>query len=534
MSIALILILSAALRLFDLGKLPISLFGDEVDVGYHAWSLFTSLKDYSGRFLPLYIKSLAEFRAPILMYVSAPFVGFFGPSTFSVRLGAAVMGLLSIYLLYYLVNLIFPKRQLGVVAALFLSLTPWHIHYSRAAFEVTTLMALVLLGAIAFINKKYILSSIFFCLTIYTYSTAAVFTPLFVSLLFFTFRPTKIKDLVVPIIVAIFLITPFLFSLRNGESGSRFSSISIFSDQKVIDSIIIARTYPWIISDKFTVFLHNKPLAFARTIFDNGLKALSPNFLFVAGDPEPRHNPGFGLLPLVFLPLILLGLNRFLVLWLLLSVIPSSLTQGGGEHATRLFLMIPPLILLATLGFDKLKKSKYFPLFSLMIFIYMTVNTVYFFSLYTREYRYQSARSWQYGYEQVFSALNSHLSNAPAVYINNSYEPSLLRFALFTKLRPVIFRGLLNSDKVVDNFIDGFDGYKLGDNYYFGRAKDFIGFFPSLPEGSLFIVVQGQEVPGDWNWSVNPPSGIKTLYTVKDQFNQPQFYLLESVKKQSK
>lgn len=534
MFIALILLLSAVLRLFDLGKLPISLFGDEIDVGYHAWSLFTSLKDYSGRFLPLYIKSLAEFRAPVLMYISAPFVGFFGPSAFSVRLGSAVMGLLSIYLLYYLVNLIFPKRQLGVVAALFLSLTPWHIHYSRAAFEVTTLMALVLLGAITFIKKKYILSSIFFCLTIYTYSTAVVFTPLFAVLLFFTFRPLKTSNLILPIIVTLFLMTPFFLSLKSGESGSRFSSISILSDQKVIDSIIIARTYPWIISDKFTVFLHNKPLAFTRTFFDNYLKALSPNFLFVSGDPEPRHNPGFGLLPLVFLPLILLGLNRFLVLWLLLSAIPSSLTQGGGDHATRLFLMIPPLILLATIGFDRLKKSKYFPHLRMMVFLFLVANAVYFFSIYAREYRYQSARSWQYGYEQVFTALGPRLSNAPAVYVNNSYEPSLLRFALFTKLRPVIFRGLLSSDTVVDNFIDGFDGYMLGDNYYFGRAKNFVGFFPSLPEGSLFIVVQGQEVPGDWDWSVNPPSGIKTLYTVRDQFNQSQFYLLESVKKQTK
>lgn len=531
MPIFLILILASFLRIFDLGRLPISLFGDEVDVGYHAWSLFTSLKDYSGRFLPLYIKSLAEFRAPILMYISAPFVGLLGPSTFSVRLGSAFMGIVSIYLLYSLVNLIFPKRHLGAIAALFLSLTPWHIHYSRAAFEVTTLTALVLLATIFFIKRRFTLSALFFSLTIYTYSTAVVFTPLFVILLFFRFKPIRIKDLLVPVLVTILMAVPFLMSLRGGESGSRFSSISIFSDQKIIDSVIVARTNPWIINDKFTVLLHNKPLAFTRAFLDNGLQALSFKFLFSSGDPEPRHNPGFALLPLIFLPLIVLGLNRFLLLWLLISVIPSSLTQGGGEHATRLFLMLPPLILLAVSGYDRIKKLKHFNFLSLVIIIFLIVNTFYFVSLYTREYRFQSARSWQYGYEPIFTALSQHLSNAPAVYINNSYEPSLLRFALFTKLPPVIFRGLLSSDTVITNYAEGFDGFKLGDNYYFGRTKNFLKFYQMLPEGSLFVVVQGQEVPGDWDWSVNPPAGLKTLYTVRDQYKNPQFYLLESVAK---
>ena len=54
--IILILGLALFLRLYQLGSLPISLFGDEIDAGYQAWSLATTLRDYRGHFLPTYIQ----------------------------------------------------------------------------------------------------------------------------------------------------------------------------------------------------------------------------------------------------------------------------------------------------------------------------------------------------------------------------------------------------------------------------------------------------------------------------------------------
>src|SRR3989304_7656015 len=128
--IIIVLLIPLSLRLYQLGSLPTSLFGDEVDVGYHAWSLATTLRDYRGNFLPTYIQSLSEARAPLLMYLTAPFVGLFGPSNFSVRLPSALMGVASLYLVYLVTNLLFCKKKLalgqldldvGLVAALVLA-----------------------------------------------------------------------------------------------------------------------------------------------------------------------------------------------------------------------------------------------------------------------------------------------------------------------------------------------------------------------------------------------------------------------------
>ena len=74
-----------------------------------------------------------------------------------------------------------------MISATVLSLMPWHFHYSRAAFEVTLLISLILAGTYFFYlfvrylkNKFLYLSIIFFGLSFYTYNTANIFVPLLV------------------------------------------------------------------------------------------------------------------------------------------------------------------------------------------------------------------------------------------------------------------------------------------------------------------------------------------------------------------
>jgi len=85
----LILFLASFLRFYNLPLL--SLFGDEVDVGYHAYSLLQTGKDYMGQLLPSYIQSLAEWRAPLLMYASIPSILIFGLTEWGVRVTPAFL-----------------------------------------------------------------------------------------------------------------------------------------------------------------------------------------------------------------------------------------------------------------------------------------------------------------------------------------------------------------------------------------------------------------------------------------------------------
>jgi 4-amino-4-deoxy-L-arabinose transferase-like glycosyltransferase len=545
----LILLLATFLRLYKLSSLPISLFGDEIDVGYHAWSLITTGKDYMGNLLPTYIQSLAEWRAPFLMYITAPFVGLLGPTTLAIRLPTALLGVLNIYLIYLLTRYLFKNKSLGLITAFILAITPWHIHYSRAAFESTLLITFLLLGTFTFLKKKYSLSIISFILTFYTYSTANLFTPLIVlSLLLIYRKEYQFKHLFKKSYLII-LFLPIAYNLTLGNAAGRFNLISVFKDQELIYDVVNQRTSPWVDQESLSEKLfHNKVTAYTTQVGTNYLSAFSPQFLFLSGDPNFRHSTSrFGELLWVTAPFLVLGVssllrnlkkkeNKLVLFWILIAPIPSSLTQEGAMHATRLILMLPVLTVIIALGikeFFTLLKSLSSALIYLAIFILLSltfVNLSTYWHRYDKHYRFESARHWHYGYEQIFQDFSSHTSDDSRIFINNTYEPSLLKFALFSKYPPKKFQQDFTTDVPEENIVPGFDGFRFGENHYFGKARNLDDLYKLLKPDNFYLAAQGQEVPGDWDWAKEPPTGVKVLSSTQDVLSNPLFYLVTSQK----
>jgi len=535
--LALTIAIASFFRLYKLTSLPISLFGDEIDVGYHAWSLITTGRDYMGNLLPTYIHSLSEWRAPLLMYITAPFVGILGPTNLAVRLPVALLGIASVYLLFLLVKKMFNSSSIALVSALALALTPWHIHYSRASFEVVPLLFLLLLGTLLFLKEKYFGSLIPFILTFYTYSTANVFTPLYIlGLLIITKPSLKLKQNWTRLIIPVIIIFPMVINVLFGQAAGRFGLISIFNDQKSIDQLIIKRTESWIQPSTVETFFHNKYFSYATQFGKNYLTAFSPQFLFLQGDPFYRHSISEqGELLWIFLPFFVYGLffllksikkdsMKIILLWLLLSPIPSSLTQGGATHATRLFLMIPPLVIISAIGFvDIFSKVRYKKVVLLFSFVFLALAFANYWHEYSAHYRVASARLWQYGYRDIFTQLEAVQPGAKNIYINNTYEPSLLKFAFFTQYPPAKFQDDFRGDQQ-ESFDNGmFRGFRFGDNYFFGQVGNLDDLAKLLQSGDIYLAAQLKEIPGDWDWTVDPPAGYKALGGTKDILGQPLF-----------
>jgi hypothetical protein len=83
-----ILLIASFFRLWKLDKVPVSMFGDELEVGYQAYSILKTGNDYYGDFMPLQFHSLAEYRTPLYLYTAVPTVALFGYNT----LGSEVTG----------------------------------------------------------------------------------------------------------------------------------------------------------------------------------------------------------------------------------------------------------------------------------------------------------------------------------------------------------------------------------------------------------------------------------------------------------
>ena len=245
-----ILVIASLLRLWQLDRVSVSLFGDELDVGYHAYSILKTGRDYSGNFLPIHFQSLAEWRTPLYLYSVVPTVALFGVSPWGVKLPAAIFGILGVWVFYLFIRQITGKQGIALLCALVLALSPWHVQYSRAGFEVTQLLTLYIAGIYFFLrglkNGKWLFpSAVFLALTPWAYSTAKLFLPLTFAALVLIWRRDLLKlprkQLIIAALCFAIVAAPIAFSTVFGGGAQRFNYISIFSDPTMSPEIGFAR-----------------------------------------------------------------------------------------------------------------------------------------------------------------------------------------------------------------------------------------------------------------------------------------------------
>lgn len=492
-----IILVGFVIRFYDLNKTPAALYWDEMDVGYQAYSFLNTGKDYFGNFLPLYFHSFFDFRTPLYIYATVPFVAILGLNSYSVRIVAVLAGVLGIFLIYLISKELFKERRVGLLTGLVFALSPWQIHYSRIGFEVTLMIVLLLIGVYGFIrglkdSKWVYLSALGFGLTTWVYSTAKFFVPIFCLMLFLLFRKEIINQgynkLKKPFMIFIFLLIPIMLGNFFSGGGTRFSHVSIFTDPTVAQEIDRRRLDAALFSGQekkvglspsiFDKLFDNKPFFILGNFAQNYLGAISTNFLFLSGDSNLRHNSfNFGQFYIVeFLALILgtifLVVKRgdftkpglFLLFWILLAPIPSALTRDGANHATRLILLQPAFAILIGLGISSLlniKKYRFlFYSYLLVWFISSAILLRYYFVF----YRVESAQAFQYGFQQAARLASQEKITYPKVVIDDDDSTALMAYLFENKVDPKDFQ---KATKNLDHELaPGIGAYKL-DNVYF-------------------------------------------------------------------
>jgi len=150
-----ILLLASVLRLYALDVYPQSFNQDGMLLGYDAWSLWTTGHDHHGAFLPVFFRSFwtpgqsIDYDPPVSRYVAAPFVGILGLSEFSTRLPFALMGIATVFLVALLGRRWFNSAA-GLLAALLLTIDPWHMNFSRIAHPGSCLPFFTVVGLYCF------------------------------------------------------------------------------------------------------------------------------------------------------------------------------------------------------------------------------------------------------------------------------------------------------------------------------------------------------------------------------------------------
>ncbi len=484
-----ILLIAAFLRFYQLGVNPPSLTWDEAAWGYNAYSLGIDGRDEFGRFLPHdYLESFGDFKPPMYAYLDVFPVKFFGLNEFAVRFPSAFFGLLTVLLTYFLTKRIFPKSEnkekYALLASFLLAISPWHIMLSRAAFEANVATFFLTFGVFSFLagvkdKKQYLfLSAVSFALSLYTFNTSRVVAPLLVLILAVGFRKELLerkKETLLAIILGVLFILPTAKFLLSAQASLRFKEVNIFSDIGVINT-----TNKEIENDNnslFSKFIHNRRFAYGVEYLNHYFDNLSPSFLFIKGDGNPKFSTqDVGLMYLLELPFFIGGIIFLfrkresswwiIPLWLLVGIMPAA-TARETPHALRIEAALPIFQILTAIGIgiflNWTNKARYKGLILSATFILLAANFVYFyhglFSSYPREF----SGEWQYGYKDSVNYVLESQNKYDQINVTTELGRPYIYYLFYSKTNPTDFIKTAQISRDAFGFVsvDGFSKFRF-------------------------------------------------------------------------
>lgn len=426
----LILVLASFLRLWNLASFPPHLRNDEAALGYNAFSILKTGKDEHGEFLPVVFQSFGDWKMGGYIYLTIPFIATFGLSDGAVRLPSALLGIISVWLIFKIVNSMFSDKYLALLSSFIFAIAPVFIAFSRGAWEVNAALAFTLAGIMFFqkaMGKKefLILSAFFFGLTLLTAHSAKLSSPLIVLILivsyFEKFRKLPLKLIAVSGLVILFFVFPVWLSFTQGKF-TRITTLSIFSYYNDFSNLFKAITSRW-----FNLY--------------------SISTLFIRGDTNPQHTaPDIGPFLLVDSIFLIVGSLRVIrtgsraqniFIWSSLTSLslPSALTIEK-VNFERILPMFIPLVLLISLGIKTILKqiNKHRFVLVLLTFVYL-LNYLYFLDAF---FIHGSKKNdaWQYGYKQIVEEITPIQANYKKVYVQQSLEQPYIFFLFYGKINP--------------------------------------------------------------------------------------------------
>lgn len=477
----LVIILGVILRLYKIGEVPPSPDWDEVSLGYNAYSILQTGRDEYGEFLPIVLRSFDDYKPALYTYLIIPFIKILGLNVIAVRLPSVVFGVIAVITTYLLVNELFKRSNIALLTSFLVSISPWHIQFSRIAFESNVGLSLNLLVTLFFIkglkNPKLLpISFILGALNLHMYQSNRVFTPLLLLVLSIIFKKEiwkNIKWYGISIFLAFILAIPLLFYILSNQNALlRAKGVSVFSDQtEFLKRNTNKLENDLKNNDYLGMVIDNRRFEYAKSIVSGYISHFNLNWLFISGDIARHHAPNMGLLYLIELPFIFIGIYGLLFgqyekrtkltvfAIFLLAPIPASITKDV-PHAVRALNFLPTLQVFVALGiiqtFQFVSNIKYQPRFNrgqalnikikyLIFFMYISFfifNILYYLNQYFVQYPIENSMDWQYGYKEAVSEVEKIEPMYEKIVVSNMphLDQSYMFFLFYLKYPPNLYQ----------------------------------------------------------------------------------------------
>lgn len=477
----LIIFLAIILRLWQLGDVPSGFHADEAAFGYNAYSILETGKDEYGQKLPIVLKSFGDFKGAAFAYFTIPSIAIFNLTPFAARFPSVVFSIGSIIFLFFLIKDITKNRNIALISAFLLTISPWDINITRVTGDVVSGVFFCLL-LVFFLNKllheKNILFFIFSILSgviaILCYAPFRFFV-IILAIIFLGFSIKKNKkkiifNKIILLTIIIFLLLGIIYSLIG--SIERFNQLSIFShpqtklvlEEQIREdsqtSVFITRTF------------HNKLVNYSRTILSNAQQYFTLDFLALKGGfPLRERIPGVGLFYLWEIPFLLAGIylivknkNRIGLLflsWWILLLLPTFITFDEIPNVHRTLIVLPAICVIIAYGINSFLHSKfrktrlYKVIFLLLVFL-----AIYEFMYFIHQYFVHANvhQPWYrgYAYKGLVEKINKYYPDYKKIVITKGVGSPYIYILFYNKYDPEKYQ-LQGSPRDLD--YSGFDKY---------------------------------------------------------------------------
>lgn len=485
-----ILILATMLRIWGLNQYPAGFNADEAAIGYNAYSLLYSGKDEYGTSWPLTFKSFGDFKPGLYFYITAPFVATLGLNEWAVRLPSAILGIFTVIFIYFLAKEIFQTRLAGILSSLLLAISPWHIHFSRGAWETNAATFFITFGILLFIKglrdgKLLFWSLLSFLASMYTYQSPRLIIPFLLLVLLLLYRKslavmiriTATKEGIIKLILLTILAIPLLFQFTTQSGTARFSGLSFLADTGPISRVNELRGEHSYSTGMTVRFIHNKLIAYGTNFLGHYLDHFHGDFLFINGDQLLRNKvPETGQFYLVEAIFLIIGLfvlirskiphRKLLLSWILIAPLASSMTYQT-PHALRALNLVIPLTLVMGYGLlvcaNKLKKSGRI-IFITIITVILLFEFIHYLESYYIHYPRRYPIAWEYGFKEMVEKLGIYEDQYKNIVITDRYDQPYILVLFYKKYNPEKYQPqavLSPRDKFNFGTVRGFDKYQF-------------------------------------------------------------------------
>jgi 4-amino-4-deoxy-L-arabinose transferase-like glycosyltransferase len=415
---------------------PPGLTIDEASIGYNAVLISKTLRDETGRLLPVFPLTIdgRDWKQPSSVYATAIIFKLFGASIYNLRLVSILTAMVSLALVVLLNYLLLGKKGAWVSCALFLTapIVLMHSHLAQENIMPIPFVTAWLIGILLFKKgrglKYIILSGLLLGMGIYSYKGMRAIVPSLtivtaIYLLLTENWKSSSKSFLshlIPMIFFCFGMLPFILIMPwiNAHYAGALFDTQSFHIQKYYDFL-----YPYISS------------------FD-------VSALFIKGDTTVWHSTGLhGVFLISTLPIFIIGLFSayrqkiydhfwiFLLAGFFLS--PLLFGQVGSVYRfSRLLVLVPFFVSFCTLGLIALSKVSRGKFIVSVMALFIVYNYVDFIRYYWYEYPKYS--------EAYFLPSNT---------VGDAYL-YLSRVARKNNLTPYIASGTFSADGHTGNFLE--------------------------------------------------------------------------------